>query len=100
GWLDAVARAQARLRRGLNIACPVLVQHSARSHRAGREMSERDHYADLVLDVAHMKEFAPCLGDRVELQEIEGGRHDLALSREPARSLAIAGQVAFLERYG
>jgi alpha-beta hydrolase superfamily lysophospholipase len=86
------------LQAGLELRCAVLIQHSARSRRSGRSLVEADLAADLVLDVEHMKRFAGAVGPRVELQEIEGGLHDLTLSREPARTEAIQGQLDFLTR--
>jgi alpha-beta hydrolase superfamily lysophospholipase len=85
GWARAVYRAQRRLQKGLNIVCPVLVMHSARSMRAS-QWSDDLFAVDTVLNVDHMRRYGPALGDQVALAEIEGGMHDLALSPPVVRA--------------
>jgi alpha-beta hydrolase superfamily lysophospholipase len=85
GWLRAVVQAQDRVKQGLDLEQPVLVMHSDRSEK-GSEWSESFHRADLVLDVEDIKRLSSKLGQRVECKEIAGGKHDLVLSREDART--------------
>lgn len=85
GWLREIRRGHAQVARGLHVQCPVLVLTSTRSG------PNKGHHpeiltTDSVLDVQHIKDRAPRLGDDVTLVEIEGGAHDLVLSPEPARS--------------
>jgi alpha-beta hydrolase superfamily lysophospholipase len=85
GWLRAVVRAQDRIKKGLELEQPVLVMHSDRSEK-GAEWSESFHRADLVLDVRDIQRLSPKLGKRVEIRAIPGGKHDLVLSRDDART--------------
>ncbi len=71
GWVRAIRRAQARIRAGLSIDCPVLVMHS--------------DAADIILDWRHMTRWAPGLGPQVTLAAFPGGVHDLVLSRREIR---------------
>jgi alpha-beta hydrolase superfamily lysophospholipase len=83
-WLLAVRAGQRRLKRGLQIACPVLLMHAARSF-IPREWSEDIKSADVVLNVEDMKRLASRLGPRCSLYEVEDGIHDLTLSRPDVR---------------
>ena len=88
GWLRAVVRVQDRIKKGLNLEQPVLVMHSDKSEK-GKTWSDKFHRADLVLDVEDIKRLAPRLGTRTEIQEIAGGKHDLVLSCEDARTQCL-----------
>lgn len=85
GWLRAIRRGHARLRRGLHIGVPVLVCTSARSGHSRHPTPADLLSADCVLDVTQMSARAPDLGNDVTVQRVPGGRHDLALSDQPAR---------------
>ena len=71
GWIGAVTDAQARLRRGLAIRCPVLSMHSDE--------------ADIVLDWRHIARWSHGLGPQVTVLAFPGGLHDLVLSRREIR---------------
>jgi alpha-beta hydrolase superfamily lysophospholipase len=98
GWLQAVRTAQRRLRAGLDIAAPILVAHSSASYRA-YQWSDAAHHADAVLNVAHISRWATVLGRHVTLVRIEGGKHDLTLSREPARQAFFDEAARWLTAY-
>lgn len=83
GWLNSVRRAHARLARRLSLDVPVLVATSDVTS-TGRTPDENVS-TDAVLNVRHMWERAPRLGDDVQVEVIPGGAHDLALSPAPAR---------------
>ncbi len=83
GWVRAIALAHRTVQRGLAIDVPVLVACSMRSYR-GR-FSEAAHDADSVLNVDHIVRYAAGLGRDVTVVRIDGGKHDLTLSRAPAR---------------
>jgi alpha-beta hydrolase superfamily lysophospholipase len=95
GWLRAVVRVQDRIKKGLGLEQPVLVLHSDKSEK-GKTWSEAFHYADLVLDVEHIKRLSPRLGSRTEIHEIRGGKHDLALSRENPRTETLRVMLQWL----
>ena len=85
GWLRAIRAGQARLAAGLDVRCPVLVCCSTESginHVDNVDLTR----VDVVLDVTHIVARAPAIGPDVSVVQIEDGIHDLALSREPARS--------------
>ena len=87
-WLGAVLKGQRRLRRGLGIEVPVLVLFSSRSGY-GKSWSDRFRSCDTVLDVEDIRRYAPCLGGRVALREIDGALHDLVLSALPVRTQVL-----------
>jgi alpha-beta hydrolase superfamily lysophospholipase len=84
GWLRAIREAHRRLRGGLDIPVPILLACSTASFRGSR-WHDSAHEGDAVLDVRHMLRWAPGLGRHITVIQIEGGRHDLTLSRAPAR---------------
>lgn len=84
GWLRAVRQGQARLARGLDVACPVLVARSAASGPDDVDNPLLDAQ-DTVLDVAQIERLAPRIGADVTVRSIEGGVHDLTLSADSPR---------------
>ncbi|HZM82312.1 MAG TPA: alpha/beta hydrolase [Candidatus Limnocylindrales bacterium] len=98
GWLQAIRAAQRRLRAGLDIAAPILVARSSASFH-GWEWSDEAHEADAVLNVDHIARWASVLGRHVTLVSIDGGKHDLTLSREPARLAFFAEADRWLRTY-
>jgi alpha-beta hydrolase superfamily lysophospholipase len=84
GWIRTVRRGQARLARGLDVDCPVLVCCAARSGPHDRWHPDLAT-TDSVLDVAHMVARAPCVGTDVTVVQVPDGVHDLALSGQAAR---------------
>ena len=99
GWLRAIRAGQARLARGLDLDCPVLVCASTRSgpNRAGNADL---HRVDVILDVDQIVARAPALGTDVTVAQIDGGIHDLSLSAEPARSEYFAVVFDWLAQHG
>jgi alpha-beta hydrolase superfamily lysophospholipase len=87
GWLRAVREGHARVHRGLELPCPVLVLSSGRS-TLPEEMGEEVHGTDIVLDVAQIRRWATALGPHVTYVAVEGARHDVVLSREAPRRAA------------
>jgi alpha-beta hydrolase superfamily lysophospholipase len=85
GWLRAIRIGHAELHAGLDLACPALVLSSARSAWP-QEMGEDVHGADVVLDVAQIRQWAPALGRHVTYVGIEGARHDVVLSLPEPRA--------------
>jgi alpha-beta hydrolase superfamily lysophospholipase len=87
GWLRAIRRGHARLHRGLDIACPVLVLSSDRTTWP-REMGEDVFSHDIVLDVEQIRRWSPCLGRHVTYVAVPGAIHDVVLSRREPREQA------------
>jgi alpha-beta hydrolase superfamily lysophospholipase len=84
GWLRTIHRAQIELAQGLNIGCPVLLLHAARSAWP-TQFGPDAMTADIVLNVQDMVRLAPCLGTQVSMCAIENGIHDLNLSQPKSR---------------
>ncbi|MEV0651190.1 alpha/beta hydrolase [Phytomonospora sp. NPDC050363] len=85
GWLRAVVRAQARLRRGLHIEVPVLAASAGTTYRRLGWTPEA-MTGDAVLDADAIAKAAVRLGEDVTVVRIPDGMHDLALSGEAARA--------------
>ncbi len=96
GWLAAVLTAQARVSRGLEISCPVLVGHAAVSgpDRADNPALDAE---DTVLDVRAIARLAPGLGRDVTVRSFPGAVHDLTLSAEAPRDAYLAAVTRFLD---
>jgi alpha-beta hydrolase superfamily lysophospholipase len=88
GWLRAVRRGHAAVRRGLSLDVPTLVLSSDRSCHA-RVWEPDIDCTDTVLDVDLMARRVPRLSTHVTLVRVPGALHDVTLSREPARSRAF-----------
>jgi alpha-beta hydrolase superfamily lysophospholipase len=95
-WFNSVRRAHRRIKRGLDVTCPILVLTSTK-----RGDNRRQHpeviTSDSVLNPAHMWALAPNLGSDVEVRTIPGGAHDLSLSPEPARSAYLDATLNWLD---
>jgi alpha-beta hydrolase superfamily lysophospholipase len=97
GWLNGIYSAQRKLQKGLQIKCPVLVLHAAKSVKPGKYNDDM-LTADAVLNMEHMKKYAPVIGNKVKVVEIENGRHDLILSEEGPRKKTYNQMRYFLEK--
>ena len=84
GWLGAMTDAQARVRRGLGIACPVLSMHSDE--------------ADIVLDWRDIAKWSRTLGEQVTVMAFPGALHDVVLSRPHIREEVFRQLFAWAER--
>ena len=96
GWLAAVLTAQARVSRGLEIGCPVLVGHAAMSGPDRPDNPALDQQ-DTVLDVRAISRLAPGLGRDVTVRSFPGAVHDLALSAQEPRTAYLAAMARFLD---
>lgn len=96
GWLAAVLSAQARVSRGLEIGCPVLVGHAAMSGPDRADNPALDEQ-DTVLDVRAISRRAPGLGRDVTVRSFPGAVHDLALSAQAPRTAYLAAMTRFLD---
>jgi alpha-beta hydrolase superfamily lysophospholipase len=98
-WLGAIADAQKQVQNGLGLKLPILVMHSSQSYPPLGPLVEAAHVSDAVLNVKHIQQIAPRLGSSVHLQAISQGRHDLFLSRQPARQEALSAALNFFRQY-
>ncbi|MDO5025164.1 MAG: alpha/beta fold hydrolase [Trueperella sp.] len=96
GLFAAGREAHAKVAAGLHIQEPVLVAHSDKSGNAFRPSPEDLAHTDAVTDVADIMRLGPTLGADVTMLEVPGGRHDLALSRQPARDFYTKCTVAWV----
>lgn len=100
GWLRAIRNGHTELHQGLDIRRPVLVLSSGASAQPV-VMGEEVHGADIVLDVAQIRQWATAYGPHVTYVAIDGARHDVVLSRAEPRERAYAAidrwRVAYLE---
>lgn len=87
GWINAIRRAQARLHRGLDVGVPNLILRSDHSvaESAGAEMMQR---GDAVLDVAHIAQWAGCVGNCQTIVPVTDAKHDVFLSLPGPREAA------------
>lgn len=80
GWLRAIFAGQKLVHDGaVDVGVPTLTLTSSESYPRS-EYSAAVDTADSVLDVEQMAHWAPRLGARVTLKQIEGARHDVFLS--------------------
>jgi alpha-beta hydrolase superfamily lysophospholipase len=85
GWINAIHSAQRSLRDGkANIPIPVLLMYSQHSV-SGSEWTEAHNQGDAVLDVADIRKYGRQLGPQVHCVQVNGGLHDLFLSRPGLR---------------
>jgi alpha-beta hydrolase superfamily lysophospholipase len=86
GWLGAITDAHAKVRRGLELACPVLSMHS--------------DWADVVLDWRSIARWSHTLGPQVTVLAFPGGVHDLVLSRPEIREEVFSQLFSWAARFG
>ncbi|MGO1316858.1 MAG: alpha/beta hydrolase [Cellulomonadaceae bacterium] len=96
GWMRTVRRAHARVARGLDVRCPVLVCTSDATGDASR-WHDGLLTTDSVLDVDQIAARASGLGRDVTQVRVPSGSHDLALSPEPARTTYLETALGWLE---
>jgi len=85
GWVRAIRKAQARVRSGLSIGCPVLSMHSDE--------------ADIVLNWRDIAQWSRQLGKDVTVEAFPGGFHDLTLSRQEIREAVFDKCFAWMRRH-
>ncbi|KAA1429297.1 alpha/beta hydrolase [Nocardioides antri] len=98
GWLRAIRAGHARVHRGLDLHCPVLVLSSDRSTFT-TTLDESAHTTDIVLDVRQIRRWASSLGSNVTSVAVPGAVHDVVLSRPEARARAYAEIQRWLTTY-
>lgn len=99
GFFRAVREGQARLAQGLELDCAALVVTSDRTGRATDSLAVK-RSSDVVLDVQHIVDRAPLLGADVEIVQIAGGVHDVALSSLGPRTQFLDTLTTWLRAHG
>lgn len=84
GWTKAIHKGHKKIHKGTKIPCPILVMNSDKSVKE-KKFSDKFKEGDAVLDVKDIHKYASRLGADVTIVEIEGGLHDLVLSRKKVR---------------
>jgi len=84
GWVKAMYDAQLKVSKGLQIGKPVLVLHAAKSVDE-KKWSDAFFTADAVLSVPEIAKLAKNIQGQYSIQAVQGGMHDLILSRKPVR---------------
>ncbi|MCE6991293.1 alpha/beta hydrolase [Dyadobacter sp. CY323] len=84
GWVRAVTLAQEKVTQGLQINKPVLVLHAAKSIEE-KKWSDIMFTGDAILDVAAVDTQARNIIGQYSIQAVQGGMHDLILSKKPVR---------------
>jgi len=98
GWLRAIMNAQNRVHSKLKMKSPVLVMRG--DCTADDEQWTDDYmHCDGVLNVDHIEEWAPYLGENVTIKTIHDGLHDLFLSRKDVRDLAYQEAFSFIDAH-
>jgi alpha-beta hydrolase superfamily lysophospholipase len=84
GWMKAFHDAQEKVAHGLQINKPTLVLHAAKSIEE-KKWSEGFFSADAVTDVTEIARLSQNIVGQYSIQAVQGGMHDLILSRKPVR---------------
>jgi alpha-beta hydrolase superfamily lysophospholipase len=98
GWLRAIRQGHQRVAAGLMLPMPVLVMASGTTEFA-RKWHEGMRTADTVLDVDQIVSRGARLGRHVTIVRIEGGLHDLFLSPQRVREIALYELERWLQAY-
>lgn len=86
GWIRAIDRAQRSLRDGkARISVPILLMYSARAVGGSEHWTPVYDTGDAVLDPADIRRYGCMLGPNVTCLKVNGGLHDLILSRPAVR---------------
>lgn len=85
GWVRAINNAQEYLHKGIHkINIPILLMYSAKSMTVD-EWTPDCQNADIVLDAGEIKKYGLLLGSDVTCVKVNGGLHDLLLSKKGLR---------------
>ncbi|MGF1869345.1 alpha/beta hydrolase [Photobacterium indicum] len=98
GWLRSVYLAQKQVKAGLDIQVPILVMHSKYSYKP-LFYTDKASMMDTVLVVDEINEYADYLGDHVTKIRVDGGLHDLVLSKSDVRTKVYTELFRWLDAY-
>ena len=97
-WLAAAQRAIATAHAGLGLDVPILVLCSARTIRT-KQWTDELFRGDAVLDSDAIARWSTRLGTHVTCIRIDGGMHDLLLSKPPVRERVFAEIARWTDAY-
>ena len=99
GWIRAIDMGQGMLQNGEDIKIPILLMHSDRSYKKGDDDTQ---YAvtDAVLDVDDISKYGHRLGWDITEIKVNGGMHDLVLSKKNVREALYDYIFKWLDRQG
>ncbi|MDR1882609.1 MAG: alpha/beta hydrolase [Prevotella sp.] len=97
GWLRAIYNAQRESGKGFHVSEPVLVLHSAHSVT---DINDKEQISsrDVILNVNDMERIARNIKGNVEILSIDGGVHDLVLSKKVVRDNVYNGMFDWINR--
>jgi alpha-beta hydrolase superfamily lysophospholipase len=97
-WLAAALRAIARAHAGLDLSCPILMMTSNKTIRT-KAWTDELYRGDAVLDPDALARWSTRLGSHVTCLRIEGGMHDLLLSKPEVRSRVYEELANWMDAY-
>ncbi len=97
-WAIGVTDAQHWLRKHSAISVPILVMHSYRYSKK-TTVCEETRTSDTILNVEHIKKYAPLLGENVTMLSVDDALHDIFLSKKAVREQAFNAMFQWLNQY-
>ncbi|MGG5751539.1 alpha/beta hydrolase [Zafaria sp. Z1313] len=98
GWISAVLAGHARVARGLDVGCPVLVLTSDRTH-LGTQFDAEMLLTDTVIEVDTVRQRALKLGREVSVVAVRHAMHDVFTSSAGPRAEAYAAVGRWADGY-
>ena len=95
-WIRAIYKAQSKVHAGLHVKSPVLVMHSGCSVKSDEWVDEYLS-CDGVLDAGLIRDAAPQIGPNVKTLQIDGGMHDVFISKKEVRDGAYDSALRFID---
>lgn len=99
GWIRAIYKAQQELKKKFRLSCPALVMHSLYSTFNEKDKNQIQT-ADIILDVDKINLVVRNIKGDVETAAIEGGIHDLILSKKAVREMVYNIIFNWLNKHG
>ncbi len=98
GWIRAIYKAQKELKKDVEINKPVLILHSSKSTN---DMTDKVKVqsCDTILNVNDIARISDNITTDRKVVAIEGGMHDLVLSKPPVRAKVYDTIFSWLEEY-
>lgn len=98
GWTRAIHKGHKKVRKGMDIPCPILVLHSDKSVY-GNEFNNDFMNGDAVLNIDDIHKYAQRLGKDVTIVTINNGLHDLILSKKEVRNETYETIFSWLDKH-